>query len=155
MHKIEPGSIIEIELPNGRFAYGCVFDNAIVGIYKVITSGRLRINDIILNCIEIYIALNESFITKGIFPIIGKITLINDSIYAPDLAWYAEWLPDDSVKRSAIRNKQGKTEYTNEEYYISLVKKGLIINVFNKPDNIASWIMDNLNKWPNYEMPTE
>lgn len=153
MNKTKPGSIIEIPLPDGRFAYGCLFDSVIIGIYKIISSDKLEISDVILNKIEIYVGCNQSYIKKGLFPIIGKINLTNDDIYPPDLAWYAEWLPDDSVERSAIRNSHGKTEYTDKEYYISLVKKGQILYVFTKPDYLSFWLIDNLYNWPNYKMP--
>ncbi|WP_149207725.1 Imm26 family immunity protein [Flavobacterium johnsoniae] len=155
MHKIQLGSIIEIELADSQFAYGCKFDSIIVGIYKIISSNKLQISDIILNQISVYIAIDNSYLKKRPFKIIGKINLLNDEIYPPDLAWYAEWLPEDSLKRSTIRNKKGKTEYTNKEYYISLVKKGLVMNVFNRPEYLSLWLIDNLNNWPNYEIPLE
>ncbi|WP_286969745.1 hypothetical protein [Flavobacterium sp. UBA4854] len=155
MHEIQPGFIIEIELTDGRFGYGCKFDGVIIGIYKIINSKKLQISDIILNQIAVYISINNSYLKNRPFTIIGKINLVGDEVYPPDLAWYAEWLPEDSVRRRCIRNKQGKTEYTNKEYYISLVKKGLIIYVFNKPENLLLWLIENLNNWPNYAMPLE
>ncbi|GAA3769322.1 Imm26 family immunity protein [Flavobacterium ginsengiterrae] len=155
MYKIEPGLIIEISLPDGRLAYGLKLDSVIIGIYKIMSSKKLQISDIIQNQVEIYIAIDDTYLKKRPFTIIGEIDLINEEIYPPDLAWYAEWSPDDSVKTRAIRNKRGQHEYTNKEYYISLVKKGLVLSVFNKPEPLTFWIMDNILNWPNYKMPSE
>lgn len=146
---MKPGSIIEIPLPDGKFSYACIFAGLIIGVYKIESPKKLKINEVILNNIQIYASLNRSF--KKIFPVIGKINL--EDTYPPELAWYAEWLPEDSVKRSAIRNKQGKTVNVTRKHFISLVKKGLILSVFNKPDYFPAWLAENLNDWPNYKMP--
>jgi hypothetical protein len=36
--KVKPGDVFQIPLPDGRFAYGRVYDDASVGIYSILTA---------------------------------------------------------------------------------------------------------------------
>ncbi|MGG8095091.1 Imm26 family immunity protein [Klebsiella aerogenes] len=149
--EIQPGSVIVIPLPDDRVAYAAYFKDGILGIYNIISEKKLETDELKNIEIKIYKGCNESIIKKGVWPVIGVIEL-NDDGDSPDLAYYAEWLPEDSVNRSAI-NRKGKTVHVDKEYYISLVKKGCILSVFNKPEQLPQWIIHHLNVWPDYEMP--
>jgi Immunity protein 26 len=147
------GSVFEIPLPDGRFAYGCWFKEVIVGIYNVISKQHLDFNKVKSLSFKAYKGCNDVAIKKKKWPIIGTIPLDADAVYPPDLAYYLPWLPEDSVERSEV-NRKGQRTSVKKEYYLSLVKKGYTSGVFNKPEMLAEWIIEHLENWPDYEMPT-
>jgi hypothetical protein len=149
--KIIPGSIIAIPLPDKSIAYAIYFKDGILGIYDILSKKQLKLDDLEDVDIKIFKGCNERLIKNGEWPIIGKLD-INDDGYSPDLAYYTEWLPEDSLRRAAI-NRKGKTVIVDKEYYTSLVVKGYVLSVFNKPEQLPQWIMQHLKEWPDYEVP--
>lgn len=101
------------------------------------------LENIINQELKLYKGCNESLIKNGTWSIIGSIKLVDEDIYAPDLAYYAEWLPKESVNRLAINRKE-KTVIVEKEYYIYLVKKGYTLGTFNKPEQLPQWILEHL-----------
>ncbi|MBC2260583.1 hypothetical protein HCB45_03140 [Listeria sp. FSL L7-0091] len=150
--KIGYGSIIEIPLPDGRFAYGLLFKDSIIGIYNIISEIRVLPENIINHELKLYKGCNESLIKNGTWPVIGSIELDDEEVHAPDLAYYVEWLPEESVERSAINRKE-KTVIVEKEYYIYLVRKGYTLGTFNKPEQLPQWILEHLENWPDFQMP--
>ncbi|MBC1707810.1 hypothetical protein IBB74_01580 [Listeria welshimeri] len=130
-------------LPDGRFAYGLLFKESIIGIYNIISEIRILLENIINQELKLYKGCNESLIKNGTWSIIGSNELVDEDIYTPDLAYYVEWLPKESVNRLAINRKE-KTVIVEKEYYIYLVKKGYTLGTFNKPEQLPQWILEHL-----------
>lgn len=151
--KIHPGSVIEIPLPDGRFAYAWYTKDEVMAVYDILSKKRLNIDEIKEKQTKLYMTCNEFLIKRGIWPVIGKIEPEGDG-NAPDLARYAEWIPEDSIRRSAV-SRHGDTVYVERDYYISLVKKGFISAIFNKAENFPQWLLEHLEAWPDYEMPKD
>jgi hypothetical protein len=152
--KISLGSIFEIPLTAKKFAYGCLFENLVIGIYDVISDERLSIEIITKMPFKAFMACSDSAIKKGIWPLIGIVSLMGDERYAPDRAFFAEWLPKDSIEKSEI-NRRGKRVKVPEDYYLSLVKSGMISAAFDKPEAMVRWIVDHLERWPDYDVPED
>ena len=146
------GSVFEIPLPDGRFAYGCWLKEVIVGIYDIISLNKTDFNTLINCSIKAYKGCNDIAIKRKHWPIIGKINLEGDAVFPPDLAYYLPWLPEDSLERGEI-NRRGERISVDKDYYCSLLKKGHISGVFSKPDLLANWIVEHLENWPDYENP--
>ncbi|MBF2684114.1 hypothetical protein IBB75_10340 [Listeria welshimeri] len=112
-------------------------------IYNIISEIKVLLENIINQELKLYKGCNESLIKNGTWSIIGSIELVDEDIYAPDLAYYVEWLPKESVNRLAINRKE-KTVIVEKEYYIYLVKKGtlsvLLINQSNFLNDIGTFV---------------
>ncbi|MBC2313514.1 hypothetical protein HCB40_04855 [Listeria welshimeri] len=112
-------------------------------VYNIISEIKVLLENIINQELKLYKGCNESLIKNGTWSIIGSIELVDEDIYVPDLAYYVEWLPKESVNRLAINRKE-KTVIVEKEYYIYLVKKGYTLGTFNKPEQLPQWILEHL-----------
>ncbi|MGY3778808.1 Imm26 family immunity protein [Isobaculum melis] len=152
MNKIPYGSIVEIKLPDDRYAYGKYFFDSYLGIYDILSIKQLSINNLDGIKIKLYKCVNELLIKKGKWSIIGCHPLTGNNIYTPSLAQYAEWIAEDSIRRGAITYK-GNTLYISETEYVEHLKRGHTTSVFNRPEQFPEFILNNLEEWPNYSIP--
>jgi hypothetical protein len=66
----------------------------------------------------------------------------------PDLANYGNFNPELFLKQHCIFHK-GNTYKSEKEHFINLVKLGMIENIFNRHENIPSFLMQYYEGWPN------
>lgn len=149
---VPAGSVFEIQLPDGRFAYGCWYEDFIVGIYDIISKEHADFMKVRNLPFKAFKGCNDTAIKKKKWPIIGSIELTGDSTYSPDLALYLTWAIEESVEKSEVNRNDIRT-HVSKAYYLTLVKKGYTYGIFNKPEMLAEWIAEHLENWPDYEMP--
>lgn len=74
--RVKPGDVFEIPLPDGRFAYGRVYDDAGVAIYKVVftESGSPPIGT---REFLFHVGLYRDVLKSGEWPVVGKDPFVN------------------------------------------------------------------------------
>lgn len=86
--RFKPGDVFQISLPDGRYAYGRVYRDASVGIYRQVTNEPHKppvgSRDFMFN-----VGMYEDVLTSGQCPIVG-----HDAFESPE----AEWPPPNYVK---------------------------------------------------------
>lgn len=93
--KYKIGQIVAIPLPDGKFAYGKVFNNFAVGVFEFLSENiTYSLDSIIKNNFLFYSAVTDRAITSGIFTVIGEQPFFSvDSAWAPPMA--AGIFPED------------------------------------------------------------
>lgn len=86
--KFSPGDVFQISLPNGQFAYGRVYRDASVGIYRKITD-KMNQPPIGSRDFMFFVGMYEDVLSKGKVPIVGKDPFDNEE---------ASWPPPYSIK---------------------------------------------------------
>ena len=83
----KPGDVFQIPLPDGRFAYGRVFRDASVGIYKQVSAAPQSPPD--REEFAFIVGLYKDVLTSGRWPIIGRRPFPDED---------AAWPPPKSIK---------------------------------------------------------
>jgi len=84
----KPGDVFQIRLPDGRYAYGRVYRDASVGIYRQITNEPNN-PPIGSRDFMFYVGMYEDVLTSGLCPVVG-----HDAFEPPE----SEWPPPYYVK---------------------------------------------------------
>ncbi len=80
-HEIKVGDVFQISLPNGKYAYGRVYKDASVGIYRQVTD-EPRQPPIGSRDFLFYVGLYQDVLKSGKWPIIG-----HDKFENSESAW--------------------------------------------------------------------
>ena len=92
--KYKVGQIVAIPLPEGRFAYGKVFNNLAVGVYDFLSDQIEPVEQVVKNGLLFYSAVTDRAIKHGAFTVIGEQPFPDEeSAWAPAMA--AGIFPED------------------------------------------------------------
>jgi Immunity protein 26 len=80
------GQILAIPLPDGRYAYGKVFNDLDVGVYDFLSDGIETVDKVVKSKILFYNGLSSRVVKNGDFPVIGVQTFADEeSAWAPPM----------------------------------------------------------------------
>lgn len=92
--KYKPGLIVAIPLPDGRTAYGKVFNNLAMGVYDLVSKAVEPVERVAHRKLLFYSAVTDRAIKNGAFTVIGEQPFPDaESAWAPAMA--AGIFPDD------------------------------------------------------------
>lgn len=92
--KYKVGQIVAIPLPDGRFAYGKVFNDFDIGVYDFLSGQMEPIERVVDNKFLFYTAVTDRAIKSGAFSVIGEQPFPDEeSAWAPAMA--SGIFPDD------------------------------------------------------------
>ena len=103
MKRPRPGTVVQIKLPNGRYAYGRVYDEAGLGVYSQITDEPHK-PPIGSRDFQFIIGVYNKVLTSGEWPIVGK-----DSFGENEDPWPPPRCIIDSISGKYRAGGPGKT----------------------------------------------
>ena len=103
------GDVFQINLPNGKYAYGRIYDDAAVGFYKEITDEPLK-PPIGSRDFAFIVGFNDKVITSGECPIVGY-----DGFSKSESAWPPPTFIKDPISGKYSIYHKGKIRKASEE----------------------------------------
>jgi len=133
--KYKIGDIVAILLPNKQYAYGKIFHDSTIGIYKLVTRTIAPIEKVIQSQIAFYAGFFDTKILSGDWSIIGTQQFFSDE---------EDWPPPKYVQD--ILNPQKYRIYHKGMMRPATLKdiKGLDKAIMYKPESLESKIMTEL-----------
>lgn len=147
MSKKKYGSVYEINLPNGKYAYICWIAQFSFGVFDCISDKPTELDRLLSLGFKTYKSGKETAIRKKIWKMIGYIDLEKENIIYPDLVIFMPYDKVHFIERSRVM-RDGNPYVAPREYYIELLKKGFIYDFFLDYMNFERWIMVDLENYP-------
>lgn len=130
--KYKIGDIVAIPLPNKSYAYGKIFNDSTIGIYKIVTKIIETVERVTQCHIAFYAGFFDTKILSGDWSIIGWQKFLNDEEAWPPPAYIQDILNPQTYR---IYHKGMMRPATKEEI------KGLEKAIMYKPESLESKIM--------------
>jgi hypothetical protein len=129
------GDIVAIPLPDNKFAYGMIHNDASIGIYDLISELMLIPEEIVSKPFTFFSGIFDTAITQGFWPKVGHVPFADK-----ESSWPPPTFIQDVINPSKFRiyHKGEMREATEEEI------QGLDEAVMRKPEHLIAEILRRL-----------
>lgn len=149
MARYELGAVYKIDSDNGRVYYVRLLVDSNYGVFAPF-EGELCEDTLSKTPYRLYLSCNTFAIKRGIWEKVLSSPNSKDTKrwQEPDLVNYANFNPELSVKQHRIWHK-GDLYECEKDRFIELVRLGMIKIIFNRHENIPSFLESYYDGWVN------